>query len=133
MQYLYAIVLLVLFSAASNTEATPASDILLEKYASEGANNFNAERGQKEWLKQTKGADGEVQSCATCHGNDLSKSGKHRTTSKVIDPMFASVNPERYTDEKKIEKWFKRNCKDTWGRECTAQEKGNFLKFLLNH
>jgi len=45
--------------------------------------------------------------------------------------MSARVNAERYTDEKKIEKWFKRNCKDTWGRECTAQEKGDFLTFLL--
>jgi len=48
----------------------------------------------------------------------------------VIDPMALSVNPERYTDPDKIEKWFLRNCKWTLGRECTAQEKGDVLTYL---
>ena len=33
--------------------------------------------------------------------------------------------------QKKIEKWFKRNCKEAWGRECTAQEKADFLTYLI--
>ncbi|MEA3244387.1 MAG: DUF1924 domain-containing protein, partial [Pseudomonadota bacterium] len=33
-------------------------------------------------------------------------------------------------DGKKIEKWFKRNCKWTLGRECTAQEKADFLAYI---
>jgi hypothetical protein len=45
--------------------------------------------------------------------------------------MSMKVNAERFTDVKKIEKWFKRNCKDAWGRECTVQEKADFLTFLL--
>lgn len=44
--------------------------------------------------------------------------------------MAASVNPKRYTKMKKINKWFKRNCKWTLGRECTNQEKGDILKYL---
>ncbi len=44
--------------------------------------------------------------------------------------MAVSVNPERFTKTKKIKKWFKRNCKWAWGRECTAQEKGNFLTYF---
>lgn len=44
--------------------------------------------------------------------------------------MKPAVNPERLVDAKKIEKWFLRNCKWTFGRECTAQEKGDFLTFI---
>jgi hypothetical protein len=46
--------------------------------------------------------------------------------------MAPSANKERFTDVKKIEKWFKRNCNDVLARECTAQEKGDFLKYLLS-
>lgn len=111
--------------------ATPASDALLAKYKSEGASSFDAEKARKEWNKEVKGEEGEMISCNTCHGKDLSKSGQHHKTKKVIDPMSVKVNAERFTDEKKIEKWFKRNCKDVWNRECTAQEKGDFLTYLL--
>jgi len=45
--------------------------------------------------------------------------------------MSPSVNPDRLTDSKKVNKWFKRNCKWTLGRECTAQEKSNF--FLIKY
>ncbi len=111
--------------------ATPASDALLAKYKAEGVANIDAEKGKKDWTKEVAGGDGEKMSCATCHGKDFSKAGEHHKTSKVIEPMSIRVNAERYTDEKKIEKWFKRNCKDAWGRECTAQEKADFLTFLL--
>lgn len=111
--------------------ASPATDELFSRYKSEGASGFDAERGMKNWNRQTKGEDGETMSCATCHGDDLSKKGEHHKTRKVIEPMAHSANAERYTDAKKIEKWFKRNCKDAWARECTAQEKGDFLMFLL--
>jgi len=125
---LFCIFALVTASAAF---ATPASDALLAKYKAEGASKANAEKGKKDWAKEVKGEDGDMMSCSTCHGKDFSKSGEHHKTKKVIEPMSARVNAERYTDEKKIEKWFKRNCKDAWGRECTAQEKTDFLTFLL--
>jgi hypothetical protein len=40
-------------------------------------------------------------------------------------------NPERFTDQTKAEKWFKRNCNDVLARECTAQEKADVLSWLL--
>ena len=94
--------------------------------------NFDAEHGKKNWTKEGKGEGGEKMNCTTCHGDDLSKAGKHHKTGKIIEPMAPSANAERFTDAKKIEKWFKRNCNDAWGRECTAQEKGDVLKFLLS-
>lgn len=111
--------------------ATPATDELFSRYQAEGAGSFDAERGKLNWNKKTKGKDGDVMSCNTCHGEDLTKSGKHHETNKVIEPMAPSVNKERLTEVKKIEKWFKRNCNDVRGTECTAQEEGDFLKFLL--
>jgi hypothetical protein len=48
----------------------------------------------------------------------------------MIKPMAPSVNPGRYQDGKKIEKWFLRNCKWTFGRECTVQEKTDTLSWL---
>ena len=117
---------------ATAAAATPAADELFARYKSEGATGFDVERGKKDWNKEGKVEDGVKMNCSTCHGDDLSKPGKHHKTGKVIDPMAPSANPERFTDAKKIEKWFKRNCNDAWGRECTAQEKGDVLKFLLS-
>jgi len=106
---------------------------LLDFYAADSAQPFDAERGKEFWLKKTPADDGKMRDCTVCHGEKLSVSGKHVKTGKVIDPMAPSANKERYTDRKKVEKWFKRNCKWTIGRECTAQEKGDVLKYLSLH
>ena len=131
MKSLYTLIALIgaLFMV-SNASASPATDQLFATYKSAGATSFDAERGSKNWTKEVKNKDGDMMSCTSCHGDDLTKEGKHHKTKKVIKPMAPSANAERLTDVKKIEKWFKRNCNDAWGRECTAQEKGDFLKFL---
>lgn len=125
-------ILAVTLLVATAASATPATDELFARYKSEGASGFDAEHGRKDWLKEGKESDGKKMNCTTCHGDDLGKPGKHHKTGKVIEAMAPSANPERFTDAKKIEKWFKRNCNDAWGRECTAQEKGDVLKFLLS-
>lgn len=99
-------------------------------YNPQGNSSVSAERGDALWHKKNTGADGKERDCTVCHGDDLKKSGKHIKTGKVIDPMAPSVNKERYTDLEKIEKWFTRNCKWTFGRECTNQEKADLLKYL---
>ena len=91
---------------------------------------FDAARGQELWNKKNTGKDGKERTCHTCHGKDLTKHGKHAKSGKDIDPLAPSVNKERFTELKKIEKWFKRNCKWTFGRECTNQEKGDILTYL---
>ena len=45
--------------------------------------------------------------------------------------MAPAVNPERFTDAAKTEKWFRRNCNDVAGRECTPAEKADVLAWLL--
>ena len=115
---------------------------MLEKYKAEGAGSFSAEAGKKMWTQsipfEKKGEMLKDRTCATCHNADVTKPGKHKKTGKVIAPMAPSVpfvaadekDEPRYSTEKKIEKWFKRNCKWTYGRVCTPQEKGDFLMFL---
>ena len=112
------------FSHAENSTVNN----LLQDYSIQGSGTVDAEQGKQLW-KKVFNNNGE-RSCASCHTNDLTQNGKHIKTNKEIKPMSPSVNPERLTDSKKVNKWFKRNCKWTLGRECTAQEKANFLVFI---
>jgi len=47
-----------------------------------------------------------------------------------ISPLAPAANPQRFTDSRKVEKWFRRNCGDVLDRECTAQEKADVLAWL---
>ncbi|HHI92281.1 MAG TPA: DUF1924 domain-containing protein [Gammaproteobacteria bacterium] len=100
-------------------------------YRASGAGPFSAQKGGQLWQREVVSTkDGRARSCTTCHGNDLRSTGKHTKTGKVIEPLSPAVNAERLSSAKKIRKWFKRNCKWTWGRECTPQEKGDLLSFI---
>lgn len=91
---------------------------------------FSAERGKALFHTRHTGGKPDTPSCTSCHTSDLAKPGKTRA-GKEIAPMAASVNPKRYSDPAEVEKWFKRNCSDVLGRECTATEKGDVLVYLL--
>lgn len=39
---------------------------------------------------------------------------------------------QAFTDTAKVNKWFRRNCKDVLSRECSAGEKADVLAYLLN-
>ncbi len=128
---IFAILVTAPFSSvmAENTSI----DTLLQAYTSQGAADVSAERGRYLWQKTYQfSSEFTERSCASCHTEDITVPGKHIKTSKLIEPMAPSVNPQRFTDNRKIEKWFKRNCKWTMGRECTAQEKADILLFLNN-
>ena len=84
-----------------------------------------AERGRL--LFTTKPADW---SCSTCHTQDPRQPGRHAVTGKAIGPMAPAANPQRLTDPAKVAKWFRRNCKDVFGRECTAAEQDDVLAYL---
>ncbi len=75
---------------------------------------------------------GKEWSCASCHGNPPVSTGKHASTDKTIPPLAPTNNPEALTDSAKTDKWFRRNCNDVLGRECTPQEKADVLAYLIN-
>jgi hypothetical protein len=56
---------------------------------------------------------------------------KHASTGKAIDPLAPAANPDAFTDAARVDKWFRRNCKDVLSRECTAAEKSDVVAFLL--
>lgn len=116
---------------ASTVHASPAVDSLLEGYRQQGASQFNAKAGQQLWNQSfSNNKGGQPRSCTSCHTDNPGDMGKHAKTGKAIKPMAPSVNAKRLSDEKHMRKWFKRNCKWTMGRECSAQEQGDVLMYL---
>ena len=89
--------------------------------------DFSAAAGQK--LYNTKGAE---LACASCHTDSPLAAGKHAKTNKDILPLAPAANPKRFSDAAQVEKWFKRNCHDVLSRACTAQEKGDFMAYVLS-
>ena len=89
--------------------------------------DFSAAAGQK--LYTSKGAE---LSCASCHTDSPLAAGKHAKTNKDILPLAPAANPKRFSDAAQVEKWFKRNCNDVLSRACTAQEKGDFMAYVLS-
>ena len=125
--------ILVLLAALPAQASEAVVSQVLDGYRAAGAGDFSAGRGRQMWTQQqTDQETGKPISCATCHSENLRQPGSHTKTGKRIEPMATSANPEGLNDEKKIEKWFLRNCKGTWGRECTPQEKGDFLTYFLS-
>ncbi len=97
------------------------------KQESPAFQEFSATRGEQ-FFKQKHGQEW---SCSSCHTNNPAATGKHAKTDKPIEPLAPAANPERFTNNKKIAKWFKRNCNDVLDRVCTSQEKGDVLTYLL--
>lgn len=115
--------------------AVEGRDAILAGYAAQaktadpGFSNFSAERGAIFYRTKHGGGSPDTPACTTCHGADPKAAGETRA-GKAIEPMAVSKNPARFTDSAKVEKWFLRNCKGVLGRECTAQEKGDYITFL---
>jgi len=93
---------------------------------------FSAARGEQFYHAKRTHGSGKSVSCAACHTDNPKSAGKNEKTAKEILPLAPSANKERLTDAAKVEKWFKRNCQDVMERTCTAQEKGDFLTYLLS-
>jgi hypothetical protein len=89
---------------------------------------FSSIRGA-DFFRTTHGGEW---SCASCHTINPTDVGRHARTGKVIAPLAPAANAKRFTDPARVEKWFRRNCSDVLGRECSAREKGDVLQFLAN-
>ncbi|MDR0274349.1 MAG: DUF1924 domain-containing protein [Burkholderiaceae bacterium] len=112
--------------------ATPAQ--MLETYTIEAARQTpgfqpSAQRGAQFYTKRFAVSE-KMPACATCHTDDPAQAGKHVVTGKTIKPLAPRAEAARFTDPAKTEKWFGRNCGEVLGRECSAAEKADFIKFL---
>ena len=123
--------LLALLMGAGGARAD-SPPVFLDRFNAEarsaGEGPGNAARGQ-EFFNTTHGSEWK---CASCHGAVPTGKGEHAVTHKVIEPMAPAFNPQRFTDAAKVDKWFRRNCKDVLARECTAREKADVLTLLIS-
>ena len=83
-----------------------------------------------EFYARRFGVSEKMVACAACHTDNPAQPGRHAVTGKDIKPLAPAANAERFSDPAKVEKWFKRNCKEVVGRECSASEKADFIAFL---
>ena len=132
---LLAITVIVFGMAA--VAAEPARDAILAAYARQARienpafDGFSAARGARLYLGPHTGGNVETPACAACHTADPRAPGRHARTGRAIEAMAVSVNPRRFTDAADVEKRFTRDCPNVLGRPCTAQEKGDFITFLI--
>ncbi|MGA0612888.1 DUF1924 domain-containing protein [Caldimonas sp. KR1-144] len=110
--------------AARAGDTTPQQQ--LARFAAEAGSPGQAERGRAFFSARHGGQ----WSCASCHGEPPLSPGKHASTGKPIQPLAPAANPEAFTDAAKVDKWFRRNCKDVVQRECSAAEKADVLSYL---
>lgn len=125
---IFLIALTLSATIALSAEAGPREDIIAG-FMAEGAGPANPANGEAMYNANYGTGKVETPKCQSCHGATPQQGGETRTA-KPIDPMAVSKTPDRFTDKKKVDKWFLRNCKGVIGRECTAQEKVDFLTFM---
>ena len=118
-------------AAVSDAHAETPADFLRNfeaaaRTSSPHFTGFSAQRGEA-FFKTTHGREW---SCASCHTQNPTAGGRHAKTDKPITPLAPAANAERFTRPDKVEKWFRRNCNDVVGRECTPLEKGDVLTYL---
>lgn len=125
----------VVLFAGSVYAATPnaAMNAVLEGLKKEaGVSSFSAEEGRKLYnMKRAHSEKKDERSCTTCHTANPAVPGK-TAAGKVIEPLSPAANAQRFTDPKKVEKWFKRNCEWVLERECTPREKGDFITYMMS-
>jgi hypothetical protein len=104
--------------------ATPAD--LQAAYSALSGTAAAPDRGQQLFTSR----HGREWSCSSCHGAVPKQAGRHASTGKPIAALAPAFNPERFVDAAKTEKWFRRNCNDVLGRECSAAEKADVIGWL---
>lgn len=117
--------LALLHGASHAADTTPARQ--LERFSAQAAQPAQADRGRVFFTTR----HGNEWSCASCHGTPPTTPGKHASTGKSIAAMAPAANPQAFTDTAKVDKWFRRNCKDVLQRECSAGEKADVLAYLI--
>jgi cytochrome c peroxidase len=124
-----ATVLLVALVCAAPLSHAATPQELLAAYSAKLPAPPSPERGEKLFNKNFGTQMG--LSCGSCHGAVPTKQGKDQITEKSIPPLAPAANPTRFTDRAKVDHWFRLNCKDIVGRDCTAAEKADVLSWLL--
>jgi mono/diheme cytochrome c family protein len=123
---------------ASFAHADVENAVKLEKKYASFAKAANPEyagpsavAGKHFFNRQIKLANGKAAACASCHTSNPADEGKHMVTGKPIKPLSPMVNYKRFSDVEKVEEQFTLHCNDIIGSDCTAEEKANYIAYLL--
>ena len=127
-----ALLIALLSASAAAFAATPQQ--MIDGYAAEAARQSSgfqpsARRGAEFYARRFAVSD-KMPACTACHTDSPAKPGQHAVTGKAIKPLAPRAEVARFTDPAKTEKWFRRNCTEVLGRECSAAEKADFILFL---
>lgn len=127
------LVLLLALLAAPSLRAETARQFV-DAYAADAAKTqpgFRADAARgRAFAAKNWGVSEKLASCAACHTENPRQAGRHAVTGKTIAALSPRANPERFSDPAKVEKWFRRNCKEVVGRPCDAAEKADFIQFV---
>lgn len=118
-----------LISFSAQADVTTAEQAA-KQYSLFAKSTLSAEEGKAFYTKKVV-VDGKDLSCSACHTDNPAQHGKHNVTGKVIQPMSPVTNPKRFADINKSEKGFTKHCKDLYSKDCSAQDKGNFIAYVL--
>ena len=119
---------LALFAQGTAQAADTSAPAQLQRWSVEAGKPGNADTG-RQFFNTRHGGEW---SCASCHNTPPTTEGKHASTGKAIAPMAPAFNPKGFTEAAKVDKWFRRNCKDVLNRECSATEKADVLAYLIS-
>jgi hypothetical protein len=134
--------LLSVLSASAYADATAAQKIA-DKYAASAKAvdpsyaGLSADDGKTFFNREVIQFKGDIKnpgkaiSCASCHTANPADTGKHIVTGKLIKPLSPMANPKRFNSVKDVEKKFTKHCNEVVGSDCTSQEKGNYIAYLL--
>jgi mono/diheme cytochrome c family protein len=114
---------------AQDKDTSPAR--LIASYEAEAGRAVDPSAGKALFMADHSGGKPETPSCTSCHTKNPRASGQART-GKTIDPLAPSANAARFTETKKVEKWFGRNCNSVLGRDCTPAEKADIVAWLAS-
>lgn len=118
---------LISFSAQADVATAEQA---AKQYSLFAKSTLSAEDG-KEFYTRKQMVDGKDLACATCHTDNPADMGKHNVTGKAIQPMAPAVNPKRFADVNESAKGFTKHCKQVYGKDCSAKDKGNFIAYVL--
>lgn len=123
-----ALVFLIGLWCVSVGAGTVEAQVQLQRFSQEAGRTGQLEVG-RHFFRQKHGGEW---SCASCHGETPTSNGRHAVTGKVLQPLAPAFNLQGLNDSAKVDKWFRRNCKDVLGRECSAGEKADVLAWLIS-
>lgn len=120
-------VMVVAAIAAATPAGAASPHELVANYSAQAGSPADPVRGERFFVT----GHGREWRCATCHGAVPNGNGRHAATGREIAALAPAAHAGRLSDPAKVEKWFKRNCNDVLGRECSAGEKADVLAWLI--